>query len=139
MLSTMLLLGLTWDASFEATPANTDLVSQGDDRIRELKVETADRAEKETCWGATGTGGCANDTGWHREGSARGFLETTAPTALKDLALTPLGANDDGRLWIDSDGADNIGGNNDDGQLWAWNGGAAAGEQLVGKLSPESY
>ena len=28
----------TWNSSFEATPAGTDAVSGGDDRIRELKI-----------------------------------------------------------------------------------------------------
>lgn len=34
---------LTWDAAYEATPAGSDAVSGGDDRIRELKVAVRER------------------------------------------------------------------------------------------------
>lgn len=123
-MGSMLLLGLAWDASFEATPANSDLVSQGDDRIRELKVEIADRGEGEHCWGTSGTGGCASDLGFHRIGSARAFNSNTAPTTRLNLALTALGGNDGGRLWVDNDGPDNVATNNDDGRLSYWDGAA---------------
>lgn len=119
-----LLLGISWDASFEATPANSDLVSQGDDRIRELKVEIADRGEDEQCWGTGATTGCpgSGDNGFHREGSARGFFATAAPTTLNDAASTALAAGHDGRVWVDDDGLDGSAATYDDTVLHAWDG-----------------
>ena len=37
----------TWDAAYEAYPAATDLVSEGDDRIRNLKTDTRERFAKD--------------------------------------------------------------------------------------------
>lgn len=122
----VVLLGVAWDAAFEATPSNSDLVSQGDDRIRELKVEVGDRGEDELCWGTGATSGCpaSGDNGFAREGSARGFFATAAPTTLNDAATTALGTGHDGRLWTDNDGTDNVDANLDDNSLHFWNGSA---------------
>jgi hypothetical protein len=124
MLGSLLLLGVAWDASFEATPANSDLVSQGDDRIRELKQEIADRGEDELCWGTGATSGCpsSGDNGFAREGSARAFFANANPATLNDAASTALGTGHDGRIYIDDDGADNVDGNNDDNQFKIWTG-----------------
>jgi hypothetical protein len=93
------LFGITWNAAFELTPADTDNPGAGDDRIREAKSETRQRANQEHVWlGTASTGESV-----HREGSARAYYEATAPTLRPD-GLTALGASDDGRIWVDSDG-----------------------------------
>lgn len=124
------LLGVTWNASFEAQPANTDLASEGDDRIRELKVEVRDRMEEEHCIGSGGSG-CASDTGFHRSGSAKPFYTSTDPTALSNPAATALGVNDGGRLWIDIQGPDGVLATADDNTLQFWDSGAAGFRRLA--------
>lgn len=94
---------LTWDASFEATPANTDPVSQGDDRIRDLKENVRERLESEHYFGTLASAG---DTGRHREGSAVAFYAAADPVSMPFAdaqGLTTLGAADEGRLAYRSD------------------------------------
>ena len=45
----------TWDAANEASPANTDVVSSGDDKIRELKVSIRERIAKDHYMDIAGT------------------------------------------------------------------------------------
>ena len=45
----------TWDAANEAAPANTDVVSSGDDKIRELKVSIRERIAKDHYMDIAGT------------------------------------------------------------------------------------
>jgi hypothetical protein len=110
-----------WDITpnFEGEPAAGDPVSEGDDRIRELKLEIRQRAETEHCWGDMDTDGCVGfgagaDSGRHREGSARVFFETAIPVNLGDHTGTvddydsagggaETNALDEGRLWVDED------------------------------------
>ncbi len=40
----------TWDAAFETTPANSDLLSEGAERIRELKVAVSERVAVDHSW-----------------------------------------------------------------------------------------
>ncbi len=90
---------VTWDSTFEAAPAATDSPKGGDDKIRQLKVAARERLEREHIGGTSET----NSThGWHREGSARGYYQATAPTTRPD-GVTALGTSDEGRIWIDSD------------------------------------
>ncbi len=91
----------TWNAAFEASPAGTDNISQGDDKIREDKVAVRERAEREHIWGTSETN--ANH-GWHREGSAMAYVDASEPTNRPDGATGLTAAIDEGRLWIDTDG-----------------------------------
>lgn len=45
----------TWDSAFEASPANTANISEGDDRIRELKVSVRERMAKDHYMDTAGT------------------------------------------------------------------------------------
>lgn len=96
----------TWDlATFEASPANSDQVSQGDDKIRELKENIRDRAEVEHLWGTISTGG---DNGRSREGNARVFYDNSEPSALSNSVTDTAGSGalDEGRLWRDANDGD---------------------------------
>ena len=110
--STAWLASVLWDSSFEATPANSDLVSQGDDRIRDLKETLRDYLEAELNIGTAG-----DNNGRVREGSARGFYAGADPTTLNGTDRTgsnALGSTDDGRLLHRSD----------TGELKVWSGSA---------------
>lgn len=124
----LLLLGAAWDASFNSTPTDATLANQIDDYIRATRQETYNRMIHETCFGTATTTGCpsSGDNGFLREGAARAFFATTAPTALNDAAATALGTGHDGRIWVDSDGADNVASNNDDNQINFYTGSAWA-------------
>jgi len=103
----------TWDAAFELTPADGDLVSQGDDRIRDLKDTLAAEMETEHDFSTT-CGACSgNDTGRHHLGSARPFFQAAAPAnpnALVEADKAGFRTLDDARLWVDTD----------DSQLYFW-------------------
>jgi hypothetical protein len=134
-----------WDSTpFEANPTATDPVSQGDDHLREHAREIRERAEVEHEWG-TGISGVSGDNGLHRLGSARCFIQNTAPTLLEDgdapldynntggAGTATLSANESvrtpsrtvghGRCWIDLDGPDGVASNEDDNTLWVYVGG----------------
>jgi len=122
VLAVPILLAVTWDAAFEAIPANSETVSLGDDAIRNFKLEVRERTEEEHCWATPGTGCPVTDNGFHRTGSAACFSQNAAPTTLANPAATALAANHVGRCWVDADGADNIAANADDNRLMVWNG-----------------
>jgi hypothetical protein len=104
-----------WDNSYEAAPAASDPVGEGDDQIRALKNELRNRLEVEH---KIGTQGGSPDNGLHLEGSARCFFQASAPTAIAvaeynntggtaNTTLTSTEANGsqtigEGRCWIDS-------------------------------------
>lgn len=93
---------LTWNPAFEITPAGGDPISQGDDRIRDLKDNIRERLETEIEFGTQ----IGPDTGRMREGSARAYFQAAAPAAIPqpDIAgASALGATDEGRVWRDSD------------------------------------
>jgi hypothetical protein len=118
---------MVWDAAFEADPAVNDPVSEGDDRIREMRENIRYRAEVESWHGDTGL---ADDNGLHRIGSARCFMGTALPAVLHDAMsdfdntggagevdlddpATNSAAGDrddvgDGRCFVDIDGPDNV-------------------------------
>ena len=88
-----------------------------------------------TTKGGTSGGSVAADF-LHKEGSARGYYASAAPTVRPD-GSTSLGTSDDGRIWVDSD----------TNELYVWSGTAwvAAGRtppvgtiyfQLAGKTAP---
>ena len=91
---------VVWDASYQTVPLDTEAVSAGARRIRDVKTQVQDRLKTELKFGTDG------DTGRLRAGAARVFLETAAPTVLSDNAvdagLSPSGALDAGRLWVDT-------------------------------------
>lgn len=109
-------MATTWNTAFEGTPAGSAAPAEGDDRIRELKSATRERIEKEHVMD-TGSGLYSED-GWHREGSAIAYYESSAPTNRPDGA-TALDTDDAGRLWVDSD----------DRSSWYWDG--TAWEELA--------
>jgi hypothetical protein len=137
-----LLLGTTWNGTYEAIPAGTDLASDLDIFINSLKTEVRQRLEVEHVFG-----GSTDDNGLHQVGSARCFMENNAPTNINSgtAALgqynsaagtdagTALGTDEigptvrelgAGRCWIDLDGPDNVSGTPDDNSFAIWTGGA---------------
>jgi hypothetical protein len=102
----------TWNAAYEASPADTDSASEGAQRIRNLKTDIRERMEDEHDWGDINQ----SDTNVHVEGAARIFVQSAAP------ATTPGGAAiDDGRMWLDTD----------DDKLYVYDAGDAAWEEIV--------
>jgi hypothetical protein len=105
----------TWSAAFQATPAGSDQVSEGDDRIRELKETIQAELEPEHDVGTIDA--AYNDNGRHKLGSARSFFQSgvaAVPAALQkpdgtnEVDKTPpsgVGTLDNGRLWVDWDDA----------------------------------
>lgn len=113
------LCGTTWNATFEAIPAGSDLASTLDTVIQDFKAEVRRRASVETIAG-NGT----DDNGLSRLGSSRVFVQNDDPTAItgpgaydsagtafvsSNLTTDEPGATTRdtgaGRLWADSDGA----------------------------------
>jgi hypothetical protein len=89
-----------WNTAYDAAPAGTDLIQQGDDAIRSTRVEVRTRAEKEHAWANGGP-----DDGYLIEGAGRAFWNDSNPANLNSAA-TPSGgggaalssANSRGRL-----------------------------------------
>ena len=69
----------TWNAAFEALPADGDLVSQGADRIRDTKLAVRERLEKDHYLAIAGTDA---DHGEHVKVTLR--VQTSKPTAEAD-------------------------------------------------------
>jgi hypothetical protein len=88
----------TWNDAFNQQPAGSDDPAEGDDRIRELKVEIDGRLNQEHVFHDTTT----TSQSVHRAGSARVYYQAAEPTLRPD-GVTALGASDSGRLWVDSD------------------------------------
>lgn len=134
----LFLIGTTWNAGYESSPAGSDLASDLDTFIQGFKAEVRQRAEVEHSWGSS-----TDDNGLHAMGSARCFVQNSAPTAINGgtaalgqynsaasadggTALTTdevgaatrdIGA---GRCWVDLDGLDGVAGTIDDRQLNVW-------------------
>jgi len=87
----------TWDSTFEASPVDGDQLSNGDNEIRDLK-ETA-RANLAV---EHHVGSGTDNTGRQREGSARVFVEATAPTTIGASDRAGSNSLDEGRVWDDS-------------------------------------
>jgi hypothetical protein len=131
-----LLLGATWNAGYEGSPAGTDLASDLDTFIQSFKADVRKRLGVEHIFG-TGT----DDNGLHTMGSARGFAQNAAPTNISGsgaynnaadsfdalpLSTDEIGATTRdigaGRLWADLDGVDTgTSSTPDDNQLKVWN------------------
>jgi hypothetical protein len=133
----VVLLGVAWNAAFEAVPDGaTDLVSDLDLFINDLKTEIRERAEVEMNFG-----GVSDDNGLMSLGSARVFPQNDEPDDI-NLAVASRGQYDGtgeagtaldteevgastsdigaGRLWADLDGLDGLAGTLDDNQLNIW-------------------
>lgn len=95
----------TWSASYESTPAQSDAPSSLGTTGRGTRTDIRERMENEhssyTTKGGTSGGSVAADF-VHKEGSARGYYASAAPTVRPD-GSTSLGTGDDGRIWVDSD------------------------------------
>lgn len=90
---------VSWDSAFEDTPGGDDSPDTLDDRITELKENLRVRLEKEMHWAVSES---STVQGWMKEGSAKGYYESTAPTNRPD-GSTALDSDDAGRIWVDSD------------------------------------
>jgi hypothetical protein len=103
----------TWDDTFNASPAGSATPGEGDDRIRETRLEIDYRIDQEHNFHDTAsTGQC-----YHKEGSAMAYYTADAsPPTLRPDGVTALGADDTARLRISSD----------TGILQYWNGSAWA-------------
>ena len=79
----------TWNGTYEASPANTDNVSQGDDWMRQDKIETRRRVEVEPQIGS-GTGPPSNrgDNGFPQPGDeGRSFGQEVVQSEAKFTSI----------------------------------------------------
>ena len=92
----------TWNAAFEASPAGSESPTLGDDKIRQHKRANRERMEREHNAGVSETN---SKHGWHKEGSARAFVNSQASlTTYNDVDTTAIGGDatiDEGRLLFD--------------------------------------
>jgi len=97
-------MAVTWDASFDASPAGSANASTIDDKIRELKEAILERVGNEhTEYVDDSTLGAYTKDWRHRPGSAVAYYQVAEPTAQPGSSGAALGADDAGRIWIDSD------------------------------------
>ena len=101
----------TWDAAFEALPADSENISQGADRIRDLKLAVRERMEHDHYWDEAGTDA---DHGEHltialREqasvgspGTAKAFLYGKTVSGKPELVYKD---EDDNEVQITSEGS----------------------------------
>lgn len=79
-----------WDAAFEGEPLDTDSVGAGAEEIRTLKEGIRERMEVQHQFGD------AEDTGFHKEGSAWAFYDADC------AGEAPDADHEDGRLCVDT-------------------------------------
>jgi hypothetical protein len=79
----------TWDSTFESTPADTENISQGAERIRILKEAIRERMQKDHYWSPSGTD---EDHGEHKH------------VTLREQASAPSVGSNKASLYIKSDG-----------------------------------
>jgi hypothetical protein len=89
----------SWDASFEATPAGSDLLSTVDNAIQDEKLAVRQRLEREHNFAVAGT---QSKHGWHKAGSAVSFFQASAPTNKIDPSAVALDTDDAGRFFVRS-------------------------------------
>jgi len=123
---------VVWNAAEEVIPDNSEAVSQANERMQSIKVNTRARGNVEHWWGDKPAAAGTDDNGMHRHGAARCFVQDGEPTTLSDgsgtldsttpgeqavknladSASNSGGAIEDdvghGRCWIDVDGADGV-------------------------------
>ena len=110
--------GTSWD---EGHPLITDPRRDGAQEILSLRKGVKIRADKEHVAYAASSAG-----GEHKQGSAKIYRQSTAPTLRPD-GVTSLGADDAGRLWL----------NTATGHVHVWNG--SAWEQITSGLTPQIF
>src|SRR3990172_4573282 len=119
---------LTWNATFNTSPPESQDHGRGGERIRETRGETLLRFQPEHNVGDPTLNAGYSDTGRHSPGSARAFTggitggvldRLVAPTGLQrpdsggvaiggSSFVALLGAADDGRLWVDQSGGASV-------------------------------
>ena len=90
-------MSVTWNSYYETQPPGGDAPRQGDDQLRELKQAIRERFAKEH--ESDLDSGVLASEGYHLEGSAVGYVASSAPTTTP--AGDALAAIDDGRIWYD--------------------------------------
>ena len=88
---------MTWNLAYEATPAGSASPAEGDNEIRNTRLEVRSRVDQEHAILNTSTTGQSV----HKPGSAVVYFQAAEPTLRPD-GLTSLNSNDTGRLWVDS-------------------------------------
>ena len=97
-------MSFNWGDTFKSEPPGSQSPALGDDRIRETRGAVEERIENEhyTINDGQSNGSAAQDW-WHKEGSAKIFYESSAPTVRNVDSSTPLTDDDIGRLWVKTD------------------------------------
>ena len=104
---------MSWNAAYEGVPDGRDSPSTLGSTARDLKTSIEGRMENEhDTYVADGTAGAEAKDWRHKEGSARAYYQSVAPTNQPGSNGAALGADDEGRIFIDSD----------DDALKVWNG-----------------
>lgn len=98
----------TWDASNEAAPAATDVISGGDDAIRNLKVDVRERIAKDHYMDIAGTDA---DHGEHTQVTLR--KKSAKPTAAADKGyvytkIVTVGATSRVELFYENENGDEV-------------------------------
>ena len=94
----------TWNGTYEGVPDGGDSPSTLDNTIKDLKTSIEGRIENEhDTYVADGTTGAEAKDWRHKEGSARAYYQSAEPTNQPGSNGAALGADDDGRMFVDSD------------------------------------
>jgi len=93
----------TWDTNYKDKPAGGDAPSTLDNEQRTNRESIEVRMENEHDTFEDATAGLASKDWRHKEGSARAYYQSLAPTHQPGDNGAILGASDDGRIWVDSD------------------------------------
>lgn len=92
-----------WTTAFEATPDGaTALISEGDDRIRELKETVRTMISNEHVL-ETGVSEQITTQGWHRSGSAKIYVDSGSFPTTRPNGAALLNVDDTGRLLYRND------------------------------------
>jgi hypothetical protein len=67
-----------WNVTYEAIPAGSDSLGDGDDRINDVKLDIRERAAPEHSWG---TGEVVGSEGYHMQGSAVAYYDSATEPA----------------------------------------------------------
>lgn len=93
----------TWDINYKDKPDGGDSPSTLDNEQRTHRLDNEVRMENEHDTFEDGTAGLASADWRHKEGSARAYYQSAEPTDQPGANGAALGADDDGRIWVDSD------------------------------------
>ena len=99
-------MAITWNATFVVSPAGGDNLSDGDNKIRDLKTGIGERIRNEhTDYVGDSTAGAYLLDWNHVAGSAKGYFQNAAPTN-RPNGSTALTSADAGRIWFDDNDGD---------------------------------